>query len=299
MHPSVVISTYNGAAKLPYLLDALAIQTFRDFELLVVVDGSTDETLMVLSTYRSVFPAVRIIEQVNSGRAKVRNRGAAEAKGDLLIFYDDDMVPSPDSIERHVAFHAVNEDSLLSGNPLEPLDSAKTDVMNYKACRGFVWLSKYRDSLTRLDIDNLFFTAANCSLRKSVFIKLNGFDERLTDAEDLCFARLAMELGFAVFLDKTNIAIHRDLITARSYVLRLRQYAVAHEKLNVLFPDIFRKNSGSSGVFRRVAYRILANPKWIHWIDNHSLTFLPQSFRYRLYAAIFHALSVEFPRNPL
>jgi glycosyltransferase involved in cell wall biosynthesis len=82
MKVSVIISTYNGAHKISDLLDNLVKQTIRDFEVIVVIDGSTDNTLSVVESYMNSFATIRTIWQKNSGRSKVRNQGAKEAVGE-------------------------------------------------------------------------------------------------------------------------------------------------------------------------------------------------------------------------
>ncbi|HET7891798.1 MAG TPA: glycosyltransferase [Candidatus Sulfotelmatobacter sp.] len=93
MPVSIIIPTFNGAARIENCLEALLKQTERrDLEILVVNDGSTDPTAEVVGRYSSV----RLITQVNAGPAAARNRGALEAKGSIILFTDDDCVPAPD-----------------------------------------------------------------------------------------------------------------------------------------------------------------------------------------------------------
>lgn len=291
---SVIIATYNGAHKIPHLLQALMRQTISDFEIVVVIDGSSDNTMSVVQEFSREFKSLQIVEQVNSGRSKVRNRGVAAAGGELLIFYDDDMVPFGGSIARHVQLHSDGIDKLVSGNPVELIGSDKTDIQNYKASRTANWVMKYIDPLSQLRLENLFFSAANCSVRRSVFEKLNGFDENLTDAEDYDLARRSLQLGIPVFFDKNNTAVHQDMITTRSYVFRQRKYAKAHERLGMSrrLPDtepyIRRK-------LKRLVYRVFANPMWIRLVDAEALKFLPRTMRYAIYDIIIHSLSIEYP----
>ncbi len=89
---SIVIPTFNGAARIGNCLDAILRQAAtRDVEVLVVNDGSRDNTAEVIQGY----PGVRLINQTNAGPAAARNRGAKEARGTILLFTDDDCVPTP------------------------------------------------------------------------------------------------------------------------------------------------------------------------------------------------------------
>ena len=93
---SIIIPTFNGASRIGNCLDALLKQTpGRDVDILVVNDGSTDNTAEVVRGY----PGVRLINQRNAGPAAARNRGALEARGTLLLFTDDDCVPTPDWLD--------------------------------------------------------------------------------------------------------------------------------------------------------------------------------------------------------
>jgi glycosyltransferase involved in cell wall biosynthesis len=83
---SVIVPTYNGAHRILNVLRALEDQKVNDFELIVAIDGSNDDTLTVLNNSNFSFKNFRIIEQPNKGRASIRNLGAKNADGDLLIF---------------------------------------------------------------------------------------------------------------------------------------------------------------------------------------------------------------------
>jgi len=90
---SIIIPTFNGASRIGNCLDALLKQTAGlDTEILVVNDGSTDNTVEIVGRY----PSVRLTSQSNAGPAAARNRGALEARGPIILFTDDDCVPMPD-----------------------------------------------------------------------------------------------------------------------------------------------------------------------------------------------------------
>jgi GT2 family glycosyltransferase len=89
---SIVVPTFNGASRIGDCLAELLLQTKgHDAEILVVNDGSTDQTAEIVRQY----PDVRLITQANAGPAAARNHGASEASGAILLFTDDDCVPGP------------------------------------------------------------------------------------------------------------------------------------------------------------------------------------------------------------
>jgi glycosyltransferase involved in cell wall biosynthesis len=110
MEASVIIPTYNRADKLRSCLQALCCQTYpaADFEVVVVVDGSTDETLEMLASLETPF-TLRVISQPNAGQPSALNRGLVESIGRISIFLDDDILVSPQFVAEHVRLHGQNK----------------------------------------------------------------------------------------------------------------------------------------------------------------------------------------------
>jgi glycosyltransferase involved in cell wall biosynthesis len=299
MKASVIIPTYNGARKLTVLLNSLLKQDEQNFEAIIVIDGSTDNTLEVIQPFIPRLQACKVINQANGGRARVRNKGAKEASCDILIFYDDDMELMSDSVSRHISFHNMHQ-GIAGGDQVEDTSDKKTDIQNYKATLTKIWTHKYPDGITRLDHSNLFFTAANCSVRRSVFLKLNGFDERLTDAEDFDFAYRALEKGIPVFFDKGNRAFHHDPITAKSYIKRLRQYGEAHKRLKDLHPERKNVKQETNKGLKKLVYNFMASPYIVDLADRDFFKkTLPKAVRFKLYNLIIQAMAIEFPTRRL
>jgi len=96
---SIVIPTYNTADYIPFTLESVDRQTFRDFENLVVDDGSTDGTKEVLEPYRE---KIVYIHQKNSGRSEARNTGIRAARGKYVAFLDSDDLWTEQKLERQV-----------------------------------------------------------------------------------------------------------------------------------------------------------------------------------------------------
>jgi CDP-glycerol glycerophosphotransferase len=91
---SVVVPVYNVAAYLEECLESIAQQTFTDLEVVMVDDGSTDESPQIAERFASRDPRFRLVEQANAGLGAARNTGTSHASGEFLVFADsDDVVP--------------------------------------------------------------------------------------------------------------------------------------------------------------------------------------------------------------
>ena len=289
---TVIIPTYNGENKISNILKALTKQTHKDFEVIVAIDGSTDRTQDIVNEFKGL--NLKVLTQSNKGRATIRNFGARNAKGNLFVFFDDDMIPSVDSVKQHYEFHLQNENAILGGDQVENIEAQKTDIQNYKAWLTKKWTSKYTDGITRLTIENLFFTAANCSIPRNVFELLTGFDERLPDVEDFDFACRAIEKNIPVYFDHKNIGIHNDPITCTSYIKRQREYAIGRAKRNKVNEVEYKKDIIHD--LKHILYRPFAFHFWVKLIDSDRIQFMPKRIRYKLYNVIIHSLSVEYPQ---
>jgi len=94
MHVSVIVPLFNKAPYITRALDSIANQTFKDFEIIVVDDGSTDDSRVRASAHPD--SRIRVLSQTNAGPGAARNRGIAEARGELLAFLDADDEWLPD-----------------------------------------------------------------------------------------------------------------------------------------------------------------------------------------------------------
>lgn len=99
---SVVISTYNRRNLLPHAMNSVLSQGFRDFELIIIDDGSTDDTRQVVARFADA--RVRYVFQENAGLAAGRNAGIRHARGEYICFLDDDDLYLRDNLATQVAF---------------------------------------------------------------------------------------------------------------------------------------------------------------------------------------------------
>jgi glycosyltransferase involved in cell wall biosynthesis len=218
---TTVVPTYNRRGPLREALAGLSRQSYPShlFEVVVVVDGSTDGSAELARSLETPYE-LRIVEQRNSGLAASRNRGAKEAREELLIFMDDDLVPETQFLEAHVAGHeAGGAEHVVLGSCPPASDRPGLWPSYFRA----IWDRHYRCKAepqhrwTYADI-----VGGNCSLRRSVVLDSGGWDERFSRRED-------WELGLRLLKDGASFeyrpearAWHRSESTLASE-LRKRQ----------------------------------------------------------------------------
>jgi len=100
---SVIVPAYNAAATIARTLSSVVAQTYTNIEIIVVDDGSTDDTRHIAQTFAAHCGSMRVIGQANGGVAAARNRGLAEAKGKYVAPIDADDVWHPDNLAKQVA----------------------------------------------------------------------------------------------------------------------------------------------------------------------------------------------------
>ena len=210
---SIVVPTYNGANKVKRLLEVLSDKLNQIHELIFVVDGSTDNTLEILDSFKYKIKGLKVICQENKGRSSVRNTGARLAEGNLLIFLDDDMLPDNNCILTHISHHKRYKGTLLTGAQIEFLGTHPSDVQKYRISIRQKWTEPLiNEKEILLTERNFFITAANFSINKDLFWELGGFDERLTDGEDFDFAFRAFKRGCKIFYNHRAFAFSGIMI---------------------------------------------------------------------------------------
>ncbi len=199
IHPgiSVVIPTYNRARRVRRAIDSALAQTCRNFEVIVVDDGSQDETQSVLAHYGR---RIRVIRQANKGPAAARNLGIREANHELIAFLDSDDVWVPEKLEIQ---RSILQDPRVVLSYTNWTDSKDKTGRDYFSSIGFVLRDE--PAVVEIPLKVLARTGGcgiwttTCVCRKSAVLRVGGFDERMRIAEDIrLWFRLAFEGKFAV-----------------------------------------------------------------------------------------------------
>jgi len=205
---SVIVPVYNGEDTLGDCLTALETQTLdrNRYEIVVVDDGSTDQTAQVARQHN-----VCLIQQPNAGPAAARNRGAQEARGELLLFTDADCAPAPDWIEQMLA--PFSDPEVVGAKGVYR-------TRQRKLVARFVQL-EYEDKYGRMarqdHVD--FVDTYSAAYRRDVFLANGGFDALFPTAsvEDQEFSFRLARKGYRLVFVPQAIVYHRHDITLDEY----------------------------------------------------------------------------------
>ncbi|HDO25713.1 MAG TPA: glycosyltransferase family 2 protein, partial [Nitrospirae bacterium] len=178
---SIVIPTYNAEKFMPALLDSIFSSTVSDFEVIIVDDCSTDNTVEAVKKYP--VKLIRLTE--NSGPGKARNMGVKTAHGDIIFFLDSDVTVTAGTIEEAADFFksSPSVNCVIGVCEKEPLNSGF--VPRYMALFEYVHLKGSR-------YDEVSVFAPRCgAIKKNLFEKIGGYNETYkgADVEDFELAR--------------------------------------------------------------------------------------------------------------
>jgi glycosyltransferase involved in cell wall biosynthesis len=201
---SVVIPTYNRVTKLQRAVGSVEAQSLGDYEIIIVDDGSSDGTGAFLDAIRSERKGtLRNIK--NSGVSATRNNGVAVAKGEFVVFLDDDDVLRPNALAALAALHRLEPtpDFMWGGRRIHQMNSGGLDVHT----REDDWSALSQPLKGTQFLPFVLEIAANSAfaIRRTLFLELGGFDEQLMVSEDRdLFVRLA-EGGFTARVSPETI----------------------------------------------------------------------------------------------
>lgn len=253
---SVVIPTYQRAALLDRCLSALVTATaVADVEVVVVDDGSTDDTAAVLQRYADRLPLTALVQPRNAGPAAARNRGVQAARADLVLFLDDDVVVTPDLLEMHLALHAEAGDPLLCilGRVDWHPDLTVTPFMRWLDRSGLQFA--YETWLREGPVDPPYaaFYTANLSVRRDLLMRVGGFDERFPYPayEDMELAFRLSQQGLRMEYRPAALAWHARAIDLATFRRRMQMVARSAALLGRAAPDFPLDDSDLLGRDRR------------------------------------------------
>ncbi len=187
---SIILPVYNGASTISRALESVFAQSFTDYEVVVVDDGSTDDTASMLAGYGD---RIHVLSQTNRGLSAARNAGVRASSGELIAFIDDDDLWMSEKLARCVATLDQDPNCVLAYTGAIRVDLTGTPMPNQNANTDGV------DSPTMAQMLARPWNVVPCQfvVRRTIFERCGGFDERfVSTCEDLYFLLLAREHGY-------------------------------------------------------------------------------------------------------
>ena len=175
---SIIIPVYNGEKFISKCLNSILLQTYRNFEIIVIDDGSIDNTVNILKKYQENYKNVKFFYQQNNGVSAARNLGIKKSKGKFLMFVDSDDYVKKDFCEKMIYlitetnadcaycnYYVVKEGGIKNNKlpkkyltnkekQFENKQNAIEGIFNNRGFRGFVWNKIYRrESIEGINFD--------------------------------------------------------------------------------------------------------------------------------------------------
>jgi GT2 family glycosyltransferase len=218
---SVVVPTYNRIETLRYVLPTLLGQDLPAdrYEVLVCDSNSNDGTAEYMAEMRAQHPNLWHVAGAYSGRAMARNAGIAQARGQVVLFNDSDIIASPDLLAQHWRHHEQQRDIAVVG-----LEVQVKSLEDYTGKRDH---PEKRGSLHppgRKRLSWLYFLTGNASARRDDLLRVGCFDESFTGYghEDLELGYRLQKAGVAILYEPRAVNYHWQDVAHEDQVEKMK-----------------------------------------------------------------------------
>ena len=240
---SVIIPAYNCGRYVSETVESVLAQTYQDYEIIIVDDGSTDNTKDVLAKFVDAYPnKVKYIFQQNAGEGGARNQGIKESIGDYVAFLDSDDIWLPTKLEKQMALvdSLEDKDVVVFGDQYHFNDNgeilAKSMFNILKPHNGFIF--------EKLLSEN-FITTQTVMVKKSLFNNVGYFKQGMKYCADFdMWLRLAKDYKFYYVEDVVaGYRIHLAQVSGNIHKMREFHLMVVNEALSNIKSNVILTNS--------------------------------------------------------
>jgi glycosyltransferase involved in cell wall biosynthesis len=251
---SVIVAAYNAETTILETIQSIQKQTFSNFELIVINDGSTDRTLELLSTIEE--PRLRVFSYKNGGLPVARNRGIVRAAGEYITFIDADDLWTPDKLELQLA--------ALQQCPEAGVAYSWTAFINEKGKLLYARKPLFIEGniYSKLLVENFISSGSNILVRKQFIEAVGKFDPSLKSVEDWdYYLRLAAQCPF-VLVPKYQILYRQSSrsMTSKVDVMEKANLTVIERAFQTAPTELqFLKNQSIANTYRYITKLCLAH----------------------------------------
>ena len=233
---SIIIPVYNRPQEVDELLESLCVQTFNDFEVVVVEDGSTEKCEEVCQKYADRL-TLRYHFKPNSGPGPSRNYGAERSQGEYLIILDSDVIV-PENYLEIIKEELERESCDAFGGPDRAHESFSPiqKAINY-AMTSFFTTGGIRGGKKKLD--QFYPRSFNLGIRKSVYEALGGFAP-MRYGEDIDLSTRIFKGGYSCRLFPEAFVFHKRRVKFSSFFRQVKHSGEARVLLKKKYPETFK-----------------------------------------------------------
>lgn len=286
---SIIVPNYNGAEKALALLHVLSPQLRREHEVVLVDDGSTDNSVKIMESATARQRNIQIVRQSNLGRAAARNRGASEARGNFLVFLDNDIIPSASFIPRIEYIHSLHPMSWITGSVIQDIiECPHRDFLIFRARLDYRAHAEPSNPLGLANVTS--FSTQQLGVSRDEFFRVGGFDETLRDCEDFDLSVRAIDLGGTIIHDTMNVVRHADYANIDQFIQRQIEYSRARywlkqkkPELAERFPELFPDSREMPWIKRSLRRLFLRNQAWEYFFQSGAAGLIPRRMRFLLF----------------
>ena len=258
---SVIIPVFNRSSVLTRAINSVLHQSFKNFELIVIDDGSTDDTEMVLSSFIES-GAIKYFKQENFGVSAARNLGASKARGEWLAFLDSDDEWHPDKLQIQIDFLTIN-------SHLQIAYGEELWIRNGVRVNKKIIHQKFGGWIFEKCIQQCFIAPSSVILKASLFSEMGGFDESFQVCEDYdLWLKISSlyEIGFISTPVMTKHGGHPDQLSNQYKAMdlwRIRSLARLLEIRNLSLEDrkIVIETIQQKGIILKLGFQKYGNTK--------------------------------------
>ena len=248
---SVITPVYNGARTIARAIDSVLTQSLRDFEIVVVDDGSTDGTLAILEGYGD---RITLLKQAHQQQAIARNVAAKQAHGEFLAFLDADDSWLPDKLVRCVELLDREPRCVLVYSNMSAIGADGTELAIEMIPPPVAYAPSMEELLTRL----WPIVPSTVVMRRAIFDRIGGFSPALAGCEDVFFWLLAREQGEFRYLPQKLVRFAYDSYPELLRVLRRDLEGGTQNFIPMLHQRYGRRADALSTYYRRHKVSLLS-----------------------------------------